>query len=111
MTTREFCSMISRSKPGPGDGGNTGSWRVVRPIIDLKVCIPAKKNKVTKIVPSFLIVFIASLMLLVLIFIRCRPSDGRIGGGLNHNLVISSQGFTRGTHPNWLRKSTAHVKP
>ena len=45
MTTREFCSMISRSKPGPGDGGNTGSWRVVRPIIDLKVCIPAKKNK------------------------------------------------------------------
>lgn len=45
MTTREFCSMISRSKPGPGDGGNTGSWRVVRPIIDLNVCIPAKKNK------------------------------------------------------------------
>ncbi len=45
MTTKEFCNMISRSKPGPGDGGNTGSWRVVRPIIDLNICIPAKKNK------------------------------------------------------------------
>ncbi len=45
MTTRDFCSKISRSKPGPGDGGNTGSWRVVRPVIDLEKCIPAKTNK------------------------------------------------------------------
>ncbi len=45
MADREFCSMISRSKPGPGDGGNTGSWRVLRPIIDHTVCIPAKTNK------------------------------------------------------------------
>jgi pyruvate ferredoxin oxidoreductase delta subunit len=42
---KEFCKMISRSKPGPGDGGNTGSWRVLRPVIDLSKCIPAKKNK------------------------------------------------------------------
>lgn len=45
MTTRKFCNMISRSDPGPGDGGRTGSWRVVRPVIDLTRCIPAKKNK------------------------------------------------------------------
>ncbi len=42
---RKFCSKISRSTPGPGDGGNTGSWRVVRPIIDLSKCIPAKTKK------------------------------------------------------------------
>lgn len=45
MKTRNFCEMISRSKPGPGDGGNTGSWRVLRPIIDLDRCIPVKTNK------------------------------------------------------------------
>lgn len=45
MTERKFCSRISRSTPGPGDGGNTGSWRVVRPVIDLTVCIPAKTGK------------------------------------------------------------------
>ncbi len=45
MTTREFCSKISRSTPGAGDGGNTGSWRVVRPILDATKCIPAKTNK------------------------------------------------------------------
>ena len=45
MKNKKFCSKISISKPGPGDGGKTGSWRVVRPIIDLKQCIPAKTNK------------------------------------------------------------------
>ncbi len=45
MAPREFCKMISRSQPGDGDGGNTGSWRVLRPVIDLKVCIPVKTNK------------------------------------------------------------------
>lgn len=45
MATREYCEMISRSKPGPGDGGRTGSWRVLRPIIDNDKCIPAKTGK------------------------------------------------------------------
>lgn len=45
MAPKEFCKMISRSNPGPGDGGKTGSWRVLRPVIDLTKCIPAKKNK------------------------------------------------------------------
>ncbi|WP_163337779.1 4Fe-4S binding protein [Desulfopila sp. IMCC35008] len=45
MAPREYCKMISRSKPGPGDGGNTGSWRVLRPIIDLEKCIPVKTGK------------------------------------------------------------------
>jgi pyruvate ferredoxin oxidoreductase delta subunit len=37
--------LTSRSEPGPGDGGRTGSWRVLRPVIDLEMCIPAKKKK------------------------------------------------------------------
>ncbi len=45
MAKREFCKMISRSKPGPGDGGKTGSWRVLRPIINLEQCIPVKSKK------------------------------------------------------------------
>lgn len=45
MSTRDFCKKISRSKPGPGDGGNTGSWRVLRPIIDNAACIPVKLKK------------------------------------------------------------------
>jgi len=45
MKARNFCEMLSRSKPGPGDGGNTGSWRVLRPIIDLEKCIPVKTKK------------------------------------------------------------------
>jgi pyruvate ferredoxin oxidoreductase delta subunit len=45
MAPKEFCKMISRSTPGPGDGGKTGSWRVLRPVIDLTKCIPAKQNK------------------------------------------------------------------
>lgn len=45
MKTLNFPSLVSRSEPGPGDGGRTGSWRVVRPVIDLKKCIPAKSGK------------------------------------------------------------------
>lgn len=47
MTTRTYCKMISRSKPGPGDGGNTGSWRVLRPIINHEKCIPVKAKKMS----------------------------------------------------------------
>lgn len=45
MSDRQFCDMISRSDPGPGDGGKTGSWRVVRPVLDTSACIPAKTGK------------------------------------------------------------------
>jgi len=45
MVKSNYCKMISRSKPGPGDGGNTGSWRVMRPIINLDKCIPVKTGK------------------------------------------------------------------
>lgn len=45
MSNDAFCNMISVSEPGPGDGGNTGSWRVVRPVIDTEKCIPAKTGK------------------------------------------------------------------
>lgn len=37
--------ITSHSEPGPGDGGRTGSWRVLRPVIDPGRCIPAKKQK------------------------------------------------------------------
>ena len=45
MKQDQFPGMISRSEPGPGDGGRTGSWRVVRPVIDFSRCIPAKTGK------------------------------------------------------------------
>lgn len=45
MSTRKFCRMIAIAEPGPGDGGRTGSWRIVRPVIDLEKCIPAKTGK------------------------------------------------------------------
>ena len=45
MATKKYGKVISYSEPGPGDAGRTGSWRVLRPIIDLKACIPAKTNK------------------------------------------------------------------
>lgn len=44
-TEKPFALRISHSEPGPGDGGRTGSWRVLRPVIDPGKCIPAKKNK------------------------------------------------------------------
>jgi pyruvate ferredoxin oxidoreductase delta subunit len=45
MNGDKFCRMISISDPSDGDGGNTGSWRVNRPIIDTTLCIPSKTNK------------------------------------------------------------------
>lgn len=45
MAQKEYCKMISRSTPGPGDGGRTGSWRVLRPIINNDKCIPVKTGK------------------------------------------------------------------
>ncbi|HMA66669.1 MAG TPA: 4Fe-4S binding protein [Desulfosalsimonadaceae bacterium] len=45
MTKKPYACHISRSEPGPGDGGRTGSWRVLRPVIDLEKCIPAKRGK------------------------------------------------------------------
>ncbi|OPZ61105.1 MAG: Pyruvate synthase subunit PorD [Deltaproteobacteria bacterium ADurb.Bin510] len=37
--------LISISEAGPGDAGRTGSWRVLRPILDTALCIPAKRGK------------------------------------------------------------------
>ncbi len=45
MSTEEKETLTSYSEAGPGDGGRTGSWRVLRPIIDYGKCTPAKKNK------------------------------------------------------------------
>jgi len=42
---QRFARFISKSEPGPGDGGRTGSWRVARPVIDHAKCIPAKKGR------------------------------------------------------------------
>ena len=44
MGTRECNQIASLSESGPGDAGKPGSWRVLRPIIDLNLCIPAKKG-------------------------------------------------------------------
>ena len=44
MGTRAFKRKTSHSEPGPGDGGITGSWRVVRPVIKVELCIPAKRK-------------------------------------------------------------------
>ncbi len=40
-----FAERKSHSEPGPGDGGRTGSWRVLRPVLDPEKCIPAKTSK------------------------------------------------------------------
>ncbi len=45
MGTKNYGLMRSHSEPGPGDGGRTGSWRVLCPVIDLEKCIPAKSKK------------------------------------------------------------------
>lgn len=45
MDVEKFALKKSHSEPGPGDGGRTGAWRVMRPIIDEKRCIPVKQNK------------------------------------------------------------------
>lgn len=39
-----YCKKISLSEPGPGDAGRTGSWRIVRPVIDPRTCTPARRN-------------------------------------------------------------------
>ena len=44
MGTRGYKRKTSHSEPGPGDGGRTGSWRVVRPVINTELCIPAKRK-------------------------------------------------------------------
>ena len=38
-------TLKSLSRSGPGDAGKTGSWRVLRPVLDETVCIPAKTGK------------------------------------------------------------------
>ncbi|MBN2299093.1 MAG: 4Fe-4S binding protein [Deltaproteobacteria bacterium] len=40
----DYRSRTSHSKSGPGDAGKTGSWRILRPVIDPGVCIPAKRG-------------------------------------------------------------------
>jgi pyruvate ferredoxin oxidoreductase delta subunit len=45
MGQRKYGKVISYSESGPGDAGKTGSWRVLRPIIDLNTCIPAKTKR------------------------------------------------------------------
>ena len=44
MKKTDYCSRISFSEAGPGDAGKTGSWRVVRPILDPQTCTPSKRN-------------------------------------------------------------------
>lgn len=44
MGTRGYKRKTSHSEQGPGDGGRTGSWRVVRPVINTEACIPAKRK-------------------------------------------------------------------
>ncbi|MEW6077188.1 MAG: 4Fe-4S binding protein [Thermodesulfobacteriota bacterium] len=45
MKNDKFAINISHSEPGPGDAGQTGSWRVERPVLDAAKCIPAKTGK------------------------------------------------------------------
>ncbi len=45
MADRKYGNVKSHSEPGPGDGGRTGSWRVLCPDINLEKCIPAKSDK------------------------------------------------------------------
>ena len=35
----------SNGESGEGDAGNTGSWRVERPVINMEKCTPAKRQK------------------------------------------------------------------
>jgi pyruvate ferredoxin oxidoreductase delta subunit len=42
---KEFRILTSDSYAGPGDAGRTGSWRVLRPVIDYEKCTPARKGK------------------------------------------------------------------
>jgi len=40
----DYRQRTSHSKSGPGDAGRTGSWRILRPVIDPGVCIPSKRG-------------------------------------------------------------------
>ena len=44
MGTRNYRRKTSHSESGPGDGGRTGSWRVMRPVLNTSLCIPCKRN-------------------------------------------------------------------
>lgn len=44
MPVNDYRKRISLSESGPGDGGNTGSWRIVRPVLDPQVCIPGRRG-------------------------------------------------------------------
>jgi len=44
MKDTGYCSRISFSESGPGDAGKTGSWRIVRPVIDASICTPGKRK-------------------------------------------------------------------
>jgi pyruvate ferredoxin oxidoreductase delta subunit len=44
MGTRGYWKKTSHSETAPGDGGRTGSWRVERPVIDTRICIPCKRG-------------------------------------------------------------------
>ncbi len=44
MPAGDYRKKISLSESGPGDAGKTGSWRIVRPVIDPDVCIPGRRN-------------------------------------------------------------------
>jgi len=45
MPTEELSVLTSASYAGPGDAGRTGSWRVLRPVIDYQKCAPARADK------------------------------------------------------------------
>jgi len=45
MPTEPLRVLTSASYAGPGDAGRTGSWRVLRPVIDYTKCAPAKSGK------------------------------------------------------------------
>jgi pyruvate ferredoxin oxidoreductase delta subunit len=44
LKKRDYSHKISFSEGGPGDAGKTGSWRILRPVLDPNVCTPAKRN-------------------------------------------------------------------
>jgi pyruvate ferredoxin oxidoreductase delta subunit len=45
MLTEDLLVLTSASYAGPGDAGQTGSWRVLRPVIDYEKCAPARTGK------------------------------------------------------------------
>ena len=45
MDPKKLRILTSDSYAGPGDAGRTGSWRVLRPVVDYEKCTPAKRGK------------------------------------------------------------------